>query len=671
MSASAPPDAFPARIQTPILFRFRVWYWALVPLLALIAYLPAITVDFLADDLHMLHEAKVEGIAADVLMPHPQWWFYRPLGTLLIWRVGWQLWGYNPVPYHVIGLLVHSGVALALGLWLAEITRVRWTGWIAGALFAVYPIHAEAIGWLAAQWNLWAALYGLLSLWLFSKWWRTTDAPRSRSILLYVGSILCYTVGLFTYEMLLTFIPLIAISAWIARPPDRAIPGRRWLDLAWALSPFCLILAANLALRLVTWGRIGNYREAPVNYLNFVWISFIDFGRALLSPINSTLIDPAIVQVVGLLSSVLILAGLTLYGRENRRLLLLAFAWLLLTIVPVLNLGVNIITFESSRFLYFSCIGYCAALGALLVSFAGRLSTWGRSLVGVSFALVLLLGVVASWIHLNAWHVTSVQARSYNAELLRLIPPPRPPQAPREMDWFIDDEPRVTTGLNVFHLCFSCDRNFVANGDKPHTHQVDNWRDTPILTTERDAFAMRFSYTPEEARFHVANVLGITAEAPPPTSGNSGAHLIVWDFRSCDPVVVDAWHAVNMNRVCTPSIGLVNASTDADPQLFSPSLSIDLNATDTRFLRLRFAARYPQGTDAPGLLSQWFWRRPEGPWSEEHSYTMPLKADGATHIYWAFLPRADLGDNISQLRFDPVNVPQQFEIEWIALDLVN
>src|SRR5438132_4287066 len=129
--------------------RFHTWYWALVPLLAIVAYVTVLRVGFLGDDSVLILQAQDVKLDISALVPRPGWFFYRPIGALLTWKLGYQLWGYNAFPLHLQGLLLHAGVSLALGLWLAEVTLRRSLGWLAGALFAVFPLHLEAVGWLA------------------------------------------------------------------------------------------------------------------------------------------------------------------------------------------------------------------------------------------------------------------------------------------------------------------------------------------------------------------------------------------------------------------------------------------------------------------------------------------------------------------------------------------
>lgn len=150
---------------------FRRWYWAFIPLLAVIAYITVLRIGFLSDDFIFLYNSQQSGIDLSVFVPEPHWYLYRPLGVVLVGQLGWQLWGYNPFGYHLVSLILHSGSSLLLGLLAAEISSRRALGWLAGALFAVFPLHLEAVGWMSAQWDAWAALFGLASLWLFVTWW--------------------------------------------------------------------------------------------------------------------------------------------------------------------------------------------------------------------------------------------------------------------------------------------------------------------------------------------------------------------------------------------------------------------------------------------------------------------------------------------------------------------
>ncbi|MEO5953838.1 MAG: hypothetical protein ABIQ44_15355, partial [Chloroflexia bacterium] len=160
---------------------FRWWYWGIIPLLAIIAYLPVLGIGFLSDDYGFLFRAETRDLRGylgwQIFLPSQGSGvaYYRPFGMLTTWQLGWQLWKLNSFPYHLLGLMLHACVALILGLSVSDLTGKKSAGILAGALFAVYPIHMEAVGWLSSQWDVWAALFAIVSLWLFTKWWRTSS----------------------------------------------------------------------------------------------------------------------------------------------------------------------------------------------------------------------------------------------------------------------------------------------------------------------------------------------------------------------------------------------------------------------------------------------------------------------------------------------------------------
>ncbi len=118
---------------------FRRGYWALIPLIATLAYATTLRIGFLSDDFLLLYSARQRGLDPGVWLPDLNWLFYRPVGTFLTWQLGWQLRDFNPFLYHLVGLFMHATVSLLLGLWLATATSNRSVGWLAGALFAVFP----------------------------------------------------------------------------------------------------------------------------------------------------------------------------------------------------------------------------------------------------------------------------------------------------------------------------------------------------------------------------------------------------------------------------------------------------------------------------------------------------------------------------------------------------
>jgi hypothetical protein len=86
-------------------------------------------------------------------------------------------------------------------------------------------------------------------------------------------------------------------------------------------------------------------------------------------------------------------------------------------------------------------------------------------------------------------------------------------------------------------------------------------------------------------------------------------------------------------------------------------------------VRLRLEASYPKG-ETTAHVAQWYWHGSGDSWSEQRSVTVPIRSDGLPHVYWTYLPVAQVGD-ITGLRFDPVDGQISSSVQWIAVDLVK
>lgn len=662
---------------------FRGWYWLLAPLLAVVAYGPVLGVGLLSDDYVLLTQARLRGWNfQDILLPSPGWSLYRPVGTALTWQVGWQVWGLDPLPYHVISLLAHAGVALALGLWLAQITEKPALGLLAGSLFAAFPLHTEAVGWIAAQWDVLAALFGLWSLLLYTMWWR---APHKWH--LYVLSLPLYALGIFTKESIFLLLPIFALSDWfVSRKFTRQIVGRLLLSLA----PFGLILGLNLGLRLAAWGRIGGYQGARVDYGNFAWDASIEYAHVLLSPINAAALGQGIAQVVGALTSLALLVGLVVYGRRYARLLLLAGAWVVLALAPTLNLLPSTSDLQQNRFLYLASAGYVVGVSTLLYATLLRAGRW-RTPALACVGILTLLSVVVCWLHLQPWQSATAQTLEIEQSLSRMIPPPAQPvpdwkvwhmereirglappdPQPEGVVWYVENMPDTYQGAYLYRLGLRESR-FLRRGEMPWVEQVPGGAEESPARSRHDAFALRFGYDAGQSRFSVERAAGITRDGEPPAEA-SLSKASTWDFRDCAPGVIGMWGVVGAKASCRQGKGLLIQPEGDDPQMVSPAMGVAVEGSGAEYVRLRVSARYPLagGGDAPVPTLQWYWQGDGQAFGGERYRSMAVKKDGEQHIYWTFIRASEVGQVLERLRFDPTSGTLPVEVGWIAADLVT
>jgi len=139
---------------------------ALVFAAATLLYLPTIRYGFVQDDraivaanpaVHSL-SAAVRGFDAPYWPPPGEGGLYRPF-TILSFAVDWAVSGGRPGWFHFVNVVCHGLVAV-----LATLVVARWLpgsgggATLAGLMFAVHPVHVEAVAGIVSRAELLAAL---------------------------------------------------------------------------------------------------------------------------------------------------------------------------------------------------------------------------------------------------------------------------------------------------------------------------------------------------------------------------------------------------------------------------------------------------------------------------------------------------------------------------------
>lgn len=166
----------------------------LLALMTFAAYVPAMRGGFVwdddkyvADNPHLREEGGLRRIWLTTESEQ-----YYPLVFTSFW-LEYRLYGLNPAGYHIVNVALHA--ANAVLVWLL-LRRLGVPGaWLAGAVFALHPVHAESVAWVTERKNVLSGLFYLLSLGC----WLRFDASGGRrcyaaALVLFVAALLSKTV---------------------------------------------------------------------------------------------------------------------------------------------------------------------------------------------------------------------------------------------------------------------------------------------------------------------------------------------------------------------------------------------------------------------------------------------------------------------------------------------
>lgn len=385
----------------------------LIVLLAAVPYLPVLGGPFLYDDtLYVVENHQVTNTAytlQSLTTSYPpgsnSQALYRPLVTLS-YALDHALAGLNPAVFHLSNLLLHVGASLAayalLRAWFPSVA-----GW-AAMLFAVHPVHTEAVAWIVGRAEILCGLFLFLAL----RW------SASRGVLAAVALLL----ALLSKEM--------AISAPLLLLLPVAFLGVPFVRSRTAFVAFALVLLLYLVIRrsvlgwmtpqgdqqlLTDTGLIERLPSLFVAYAQYLRLSVLPTGLAVDHAWESVPTWQSPAAMIG----VLLVAGLGSVAwilRRRQPWVPVAIAWFLLALLPVSHLFPIGATY-AERFLYTPVLGACLAIAALLQRV--RLRYVGAG----AFVLLVLAGGAATfhrsrdWTDAERFYQASIAASPRNATL--------------------------------------------------------------------------------------------------------------------------------------------------------------------------------------------------------------------------------------------------------------
>src|ERR1039458_2196554 len=190
---------------------------------------------------HHLRELFARRLCAN-LGPQQYATYYRPVATggfLLCYQVfGPSAWG-----FHLVSLLLHAAVVAVLFLLAEQLLADRVAAFAAAALFALHPVHVEAVAWISDAADLELTLLYLVTFWCFLRIAHLSGDRRFGMQALMTAS---FALALFSKEQAITLPMLATIYEHFYRS-DRQ--RTRWVQKALRYAPLWVVLLAYLALR--------------------------------------------------------------------------------------------------------------------------------------------------------------------------------------------------------------------------------------------------------------------------------------------------------------------------------------------------------------------------------------------------------------------------------------
>ncbi|HVN64156.1 MAG TPA: tetratricopeptide repeat protein [Candidatus Binataceae bacterium] len=349
---------------------------------------------------------------------HDVWWFvdfrhlpysqfYRPFQDAWM-ALNLHLFGLNPIGWHATMIGLHLIAVWLLYHVAKQITGDEMTAILAAALFALMPVHAEAIAWPSGIPEPLGATFEMGAFMLYLR----AGTHRIRRIALSMGLL---AGALLSHESAVVFPAVIAAYAFLL---GSSSAGRSYSfgvrNAIVAAMPYALEVAVYLGVR--SWVLHSGGPPIPRSYLPIGLVLVMApftmgiYGKLLAVP---WLAGPAHPQIgPGSVASpelYLPLAGLfvaaavatvALWRDPHRRLYLFCAALTLIPLVPILYVA----PFDvQDRYLYLPSSGFCLMAADLAVSRGRGSGAIARAVrTGVIAMMILYAAVLVSVQHF--WH---------------------------------------------------------------------------------------------------------------------------------------------------------------------------------------------------------------------------------------------------------------------------
>ncbi|TBR18678.1 MAG: hypothetical protein EPO57_06030 [Chitinophagaceae bacterium] len=289
----------------------------------------------------------------------------RPVHEFLL-HLEFLLFGKNPTGYHFTALLIHLSCTF-LFYKLSKLLLFRYGGFekvqaktgavLVASLFLIYAFHSEAILWILGKAASLCVAFFLTSIIYFIK--------KNEHKYNLVISILCFQVGLFTYESIWISPLIILLITLMEIRINKDNKRKEIIALLFYWSSFVLFLG----IRYFIVGRMMdsyethylsefNFRELFLNYNRLI-------ARSFLPPMDSTQLFVLYYSIIIIVVAIMAIVLMRRF-KQNLLFIFLSFCFLI-SLMPYISLGIDTHDTESERFLYLPSVFWCLTVGYLFL----------------------------------------------------------------------------------------------------------------------------------------------------------------------------------------------------------------------------------------------------------------------------------------------------------------
>jgi hypothetical protein len=380
----------------------KVWYPALLIMVTLLVYMNSFNNGFVWDDeLIIVNNPQNRELSnlldlfrsADIVYSdEPQPPYYRPVNRFT-YMLDYQLFGLNPLGYHVENIGLHLIAVLLLFVLVDTLFTNTSVAFLSALIFAVHPINAEAVNFISARNTLLAAVFVLSSFIVYRY------AARKQKPLFFYCSGMLFFFGLLCKETALALLPVLFLYDIRRGAPLMEHAGKKILSLL----PFMLFLGIYIFLRSNAlsnavgvnmemeklWQRIWQDSYIVPAYLsNFLFPLNLNIWYVIPSDYLSHYLALSFQWIIIFLLVLTIL-------KKGTAAMTFGILWFAITFLPVSNIIPIPSAPMADRHVYLSVMGLCITLAAFFCTvLAQTKGLMQKTILSASIILLVLFCLI-------------------------------------------------------------------------------------------------------------------------------------------------------------------------------------------------------------------------------------------------------------------------------------
>lgn len=340
---------------------------------------------------------------------------YRPL-LMVAFTIQWVIGQGSPLPFHIANVMVYAAACVALYRLLLLMVS-RETAFLAAALFAVHPVHVEAVANIVGQAELWVALLIFLATARYIRARRDgrLDLRESATI----GAL--YLTAMMFKEHAVVLPGVLMVADLLLVQNDESLKDRlRAISIAFGL--LAAVAIVFVAVRTLVTGdiRAGGFNELflnhpyatrPLTMLSIVmeWLRLLFWPSDMSADYSYPRTKIATQFAASMVPGTLVIVGAGLIAWHVRRtqpVVTFAVLWIVIAVLIPSNLIVTTGFVLAERTLLLASAGVVLLVSLALVRVwreSGSSRPVARATIGAFVSLILILGIARSSTRAPVW----------------------------------------------------------------------------------------------------------------------------------------------------------------------------------------------------------------------------------------------------------------------------